>query len=218
MNEKELINLKESITMPPETEAALLQGCTQTRRKHFRYGRCSAVCAALTALVCVAAIGSTSYATYNAYQEKQLAIFMDADMTMAEKESLGEQLAQMPEISACHYVSGSVAWEDFKARYFTGDEELEKLAASFGENPLQDSDNYRVSVRLGADTQAVRAKIEGLDGVRRITTLRELKEEGSDGTIRLWITDNTDPNTMIHFVTYTEDDGVIVTETPTGSE
>ena len=94
MNEKELINLKGSITMPPETEAALLQSCAQPRRKHFRYRRYSAACAALIALVCIAAVGSTSYATYNAYQEKQLAIFMDADMTTEEKAALGEQLHQ----------------------------------------------------------------------------------------------------------------------------
>ncbi len=208
MNEKELINLKGSITMPPETEAALLQSCAQPRRKHFRYRRYSAACAALIALVCIAAVGSTSYATYNAYQEKQLAIFMDADMTTEEKAALGEQLAQMPELSACHYVSGSVAWEDFKARFLTGDEALEQLADAFADNPLKDSDNYRVSVRFGADTQAVRAKIEALEGVRKISTLQELyevKEEYPDGTIRLWITDKADPNAVIVNITESED-------------
>lgn len=213
MNEKELLSLKETIIMPSETEAALLQSCAKTRRKHFRYSRYSAVCAALTALLCIAAIGSTSYATYNAYQEKQLAIFMEPDMTTEEKAALGEQLAQMPELSDCHYISGSVAWEDFRARFLTGDEEIEKLADAFADNPLKDSDNYRVSVRFTANTEEVRAKIEALAGVRKIQTIQELydvKEEYPDGTVRLWITDKEDPDAVINYITDTENPGAVI--------
>ena len=180
MNEKELINLKESITLPPETEAALLQSCAKTRRKHFRYSRYSAACAALTA------------------------IFMEPDMSAEKKAALGEQLAQMPELSACYYISGSVAWEDFKARFLTGDEEIEKLADAFADNPLKDSDNYRVSVRFTANTEEVRAKIEALAGVRKIKTIQELydvKEEYPDSTVRLWITDKEDPDAVINYIT-----------------
>ncbi len=208
MNEKELLSLKETITMPSDTADALLQGCTKARRKPFRYGRYSAVCAALTALLCTAAIGSTSYATYNAYQEKQLAIFMEPDMTTEEKAALGEQLAQMPELSDCHYISGSAAWEDFRARFLTGDEEIEKLADAFADNPLKDSDNYRVSVRFTANTEEVRAKIEALAGVRKIQTIQELydvKEEYPDGTVRLWITDKEDPDAVINYILEQED-------------
>ena len=169
MNEKDMIQLKDSITMSTEMSDTLLQSCSQSHRKHNRYSRYSKICATLAALFCIAAIGSTSYAAYNAYQEKQLAIFMSSDLTQEEKAALGEQLAQMPEISSCLYISGDEAWEEFKANYLT-----EEIALYFTENPLKGSDNYQVSIRLGADTQAVRDKISQLDGVRKITTIRDL--------------------------------------------
>ena len=169
MNEKDMIQMKESITMPAEMADTLLQNCSQSHRKHNRYSRYSKICAALAALFCITAIGSTSYAAYNAYQEKQLAVFISSDLTQKEKAALGEQLAHMPEISSCLYISSDEAWEEFKASYLS-----EETALYFTENPLKDSDNYQVSVRLGADTQAVRDKISCLDGVRKITTIRDL--------------------------------------------
>ena len=50
------------------------------------------------------------------------------------------------------------------------------MAASM-DNPLTHSFNYRVSIRLGADTQAIRDEISQIDGVRKITTIRELGNE-----------------------------------------
>ena len=181
MNEKNMIQLKDSITMPTEMSDALLQNCSQSHRKHNRYSRYSKICAVLAALFCITAIGSTSYAAYNAYQEKQLAIFISSDLTQEEKAALGEQLAQMPEISSCLYISGDEAWEEFKANYLT-----EEIALYFTENPLKDSDNYQVSIRLGADTQAVRDKISQLDGVRKITTLRDLDAMQTE---EVWVND-----------------------------
>lgn len=169
MNEKDMIQIKESITMPSEMADTLLQNCSKSHRRHYRYSRYSKICAALAAAFCLTAVGSTSYAAYNAYQEKQLAIFMDSDLTQAEKAALGDRLAQMPEISSCSYISGDEAWEEFKTSYLSDD-----IAAAFAENPLKDSDNYQVSVRIGADTQAIRDKISRIDGVRKITTIREL--------------------------------------------
>lgn len=176
MNEKDMIQMKESITMPAEMAGILLQNCSQTHRSHNRYSRYSKICAVLAAFFCITAIGSTSYAAYNVYQEKQLAIFMDFGLTQEEKAALGDQLAKMPEISSCRYINGDEAWEEFKAAYLT--EEIAAAIEAEG-NPLKDSDNYEVSVRLGADTQAVRDKISLLDGVRKITTIRELEADDS---------------------------------------
>lgn len=169
MNEKDIIRMKEFIIMPSEMADTLLQNCSRSHRRHYRYSRYSKICAALAAAFCITAAGSTSYAAYNAYQEKQLAIFMDSDMTQEEKAALGDRLAQMPKISSCRYISGDEAWEEFKTSYLSDD-----IASAFAENPLKDSDNYQVSVRLGADTQAIRDEISRIDGVRKITTIREL--------------------------------------------
>lgn len=183
--EKELLQLKYHITMPGGMADELRDACPENGRKKLRHSHCAnryrRLCtAAAAALLCLCAIGSTSFA-YNAYQEKQLAVFMNPELTQGEIESLGSELARIADVSACQYISGDEAWEEFKAAYFSDSPEAEALANSFTENPLADSFNYKVSVRFGADTQAVRSQIESLPGVRNITTVREAKQEMQDG-------------------------------------
>lgn len=174
MNEKKLTQIRESITMPSEMTDTLLQNCVRPHIKHYRYSRYSRICAGLAAALCICAFGSTSLAAYNIYQEKQLAVFMDYDLTQEEITAVGDALAQIPGIKL-RYISGDTAWEEFKAEYLTGDADLAQQIESLG-NPLSQSFNYEVSVRLDADTEAVREQIGRIDGVRRITTIRELKE------------------------------------------
>lgn len=176
MNEKEILQLKHAITMPAGLADDLSNACGDNDRRKSRQIRRSKLCAMTAALLCLC-IGSTSLA-YNAYQEKQLAVFMESDLTQEEIASLGSEISKITDISSCQYVSVDEAWEEFKAAYFSG--EAEALAAGFTENPLADSFNYKVSVRMGADTQAVREQIEKLPGVRRITTMREAEKEATE--------------------------------------
>lgn len=173
MNEKDITQIKESITIPPEMAETLLQNCTQSSIKHYRYSRYSRICVGLAIIFCISAISSTSLAAYNVYQEKQLAVFMDYGLTQEEIDTLGDELALIPDIASYHYVSADEAWENFKTTYLDNDS---GMISSFTENPLADSFNYQVSIRLGADTQAVREQISQLEGVRKITTIREWKE------------------------------------------
>ena len=174
MNEKEILQLKASLTMPSEMADALIESCESSEKRRIRYCRRRNLCAAAAAIFCILAAGSTSLA-YNVYQEKQLAVFMETDLSQAEIDYIGQKIAEIGEISSCRYISGDKAWEEFKAAYLTDDagKEMTDLTASFKENPLADSFNYRVSVRLNADTQAVRNQIGSLPGVRKITTVRE---------------------------------------------
>ncbi len=169
MNEKDMLQLKLAITMPAGLAKDLSNACGDNTRRKSRQSRRSKFYAMTAAILCLC-IGSTSLA-YNAYQEKQLAIFMEPDLTQGEIEALGSEISKITDISSYQYVSGDEAWESFKAAYFSG--EAEALVADLTENPLADSFNYRVSVRMGADTQAVREQIEKLPGVRKITTVRE---------------------------------------------
>ena len=200
MNEKNMIKIKESLAMPPEMADALQEtvtargsrqcfsprarsagstGCFDRSIHSSRYRRIRAA----AALFFIFAVSSTTLA-YNIYQEKQLAVFMDADLSQKEIDRIGQEIAGICEISDCQsislqYVSGDEAWEEFKAAYFTGEngEEMTELTEGFGENPLADSFNYQVSVRMSADTQAVRDRISRLPGVRKVTTVREAKSE-----------------------------------------
>ena len=182
MREKDMIKLKTVLTMPAEMADALIESCESSKRRRIRYSRHRNLCAAAAAVFCILAAGSTSLA-YNVYQEKQLAVFMETDLSQAEIDYIGQKIAEIGGISSCQYISGDRAWEEFKAAYLTDDagKEMTDLTASFEENPLADSFNYRVSVRLNADTQAVREQIGRLPGVRKITTVREA--EKSAGTI-----------------------------------
>lgn len=210
MNEKDMMKIKESLTMPSEMADALQKTVTAHGRHHedcrrfstrarstrsqisysgkrVCFGRYRGVYAAAAALFCILAVGSTSFA-YNVYQEKQLAVFMDADLSQEDIDHIGQEIAGICEISDCQsislrYVDGDEAWEEFKAAYFTdeNDEEMTELTGAFKENPLADSFNYRVSVRMNADTQAVRSRISRLPGVRKVTTVREAELADSAG-------------------------------------
>lgn len=175
MNEKDILHLKHAITMPAGLADDLSTACGQNTEMKNRPCRRPGLCALTTAILCLC-IGSTSLA-YNVYQEKQLAIFMEPDLTQGEIKALGSEIAQNSDVSSYQYVSGDEAWEEFKAAYLSGDPELESLAGAFTENPLSGSFNYRVSVRMGADTQTVREQIAKIPGVRRITTVREAEAE-----------------------------------------
>ncbi len=188
MNKNDLLNLKNTVTMPPEMADTLTEGCENAGKKLFsrptrsrlsHYRNCYAAAAAL---FCICAIGSTSFA-YNVYQEKQLAVFMDADLSRAEIDYIGQEIARICDIPDCQsltctYVSGDEAWAGFKAAYLTDENgmEMTELTSGFRENPLADSFNYRVSVRMNADTRAVREQISQLPGVRKVTTVREAQQ------------------------------------------
>lgn len=195
MNKKDMMQISEALTMPTGMADALVEGCRacgeqSCRRRHFsQYARSNGrhvhsiryrrFCTAAAALFCIFAVGSTSLA-YNVYQEKQLAVFMDANLSQAEIDHIGQELVKISELSDCQslsvrYVSGDEAWEEFKAAYFTDEngEEMTELTAGIEGNPLADSFNYQVSVRMTADTQAVRERIASLPGVRKVTTVRE---------------------------------------------
>ena len=86
-----------------------------------------------------------------------------------EIAALGDELALIPDITY-QYVSADEAWSYFKKTYLEGNSEL---SLSFTENPLADSFNYQISIRIGANTQEVRKQISHLEGVRKVTTIRE---------------------------------------------
>lgn len=172
MNEKDMLQLKATLTMPSEMADALIENCHAARKRHIRCYRRRSLCAAAAALFFIFAVGSTSLA-YNVYQEKQLAVFMEPNLSQEQIDHISQELAGISEISSCEYISGDKAWEEFKAAYLTGENGTEIV--SFEENPLADSFNYRVSVRIDADTRAVRERLRRLPGVRKVTTLREAK-------------------------------------------
>lgn len=170
MNHNDMLQLKNSITMPDTMADELVQGCTTPGkgRSYHTHGRLSRLTAPIIAFSALLLCGSTSFA-YNTYQEHTLAVFMEQNLSADEIDRLGHQLAEIDDVSSCRFISGDEAWAEFSAAYLDDD-----TAASFSENPLANSFNYRISVRLQADTRKVRAQIADLAGVRMVQNLKEL--------------------------------------------
>ncbi len=169
MNQNDMIQMKNAITMPPELADTLLHNCGAAQVRRFPHTQYSRLAMALIAAFAILLTGSTSYAAYNIYQEKNLAVFMDPSLSQSEIDRIGGELIQIPGIASCYFVSGDEAWMEFRTQYLDDD-----IAGTFTENPLKDSFNYRLSVRLNADTQAVRDEISRIDGVRLVQDLSEL--------------------------------------------
>ena len=170
MNKNDMIQIKNAIAMPAGLADTLTQNCTAHRTKRPFYTRYSRTAAVLIAAFAILISGTTSFA-YNIYQEKNLAIFMESGLSQAEIDRIGGQLSQIPGVSSCRFISGDEAWNEFSSKYLDAE-----LTASFTENPLKDSFNYRLGVRLDADTEKVREEIAQLAGVRLVQNLEELKE------------------------------------------
>ncbi len=169
--EKDLRDAVQAVTMPVGMAGELLEGCknaAHSRKFLFRHSKLIAVALLLTFTM---AIGTTSYAAYHLYRTKNLAVFFDYGISSERIDAIGEELLTIPGISSVRFISGDEAWETFRAECLPED-----MWDSFSENPLQNSSNYRVAVRLDADTAQIRELIEQLDGVRRIKDLKELEE------------------------------------------
>lgn len=174
MNKNDITQIKNAIAMPEELAEKLAETLSQSRAmlqaKRSVTTRMSIPAAAMIAAFAILVCGSTSFA-YNIYQEKNLAVFMRSDLSQTEIDRIGEELSRIPGVSNCRFVSGNEAWASFSSSYLDAE-----LASSFTENPLADSFNYRLGVRLNADTQKVREEISRLDGVRLVQDFGELKD------------------------------------------
>ncbi len=168
MNKNDITQIKNAITMPEQLAETLTKSCAMPQAKHYVTTRMSIPAAAMIAAFSILVCGSTSFA-YNIYQEKNLAVFMRSDLSQTEIDRIGEELSRIPGVSNCRFVSGDEAWASFSSNYLDAE-----LTSSFTENPLADSFNYRLGVRLNADTEKVREKISRLDGVRLVQDFGEL--------------------------------------------
>ncbi len=170
MNHNDMLQLKNTITMPDALTEELVQGCARPHKDRVRHtrARLSRLAAPIIAVFVLLLSGTTSLA-YNIYQEYTLAVFWDGDLSAGDIDHLGQTLAGIEGVTSCRFISGDEAWAEFSASYLDAD-----TAASFTENPLADSGNYRLSISLQADTNEIRAKIAELSGVRKVQNLKEM--------------------------------------------
>ena len=93
-------------------------------------------------------------------------VFFDEGVTEEQINGIGDQIKSRAEVASCNYVSADEAWENFKAVYFEGHEEL---AAGFAEdNPLANSASYEIYLNDVSMQSSLVTYLESLDGVREV--------------------------------------------------
>lgn len=172
MEEQNWVNTIKEITMPDKIAEELLHNCqnkVRTKNPLFRYSRLITAAAVIMAVLIT--MSFPAYAAYDLHQTKNLAIFFEEGISYEEIKDIGNILSGMEEISSIYFTNPDEAWVTFSEKYMD-----EAFTAFFSENPLKDSANYRVTVKLNANTAKVREKIEQIEGVRLISDLYELNE------------------------------------------
>lgn len=166
--------LVRGITLPQQRKEAIVEQIkdfpTEKRRstgcKAFeRMRKIRLVPAAVCMLLILATVSMTAYA---AYVNGHLNVFFEKDITMEQLHDIEKELLQMEGVVSCRYIDSDTAWKSFGEEYLTPE-----LMESFEENPLADSENFRVGISLDADAEEIKARIRELDGVRHVSGLWE---------------------------------------------
>jgi cell division transport system permease protein len=92
--------------------------------------------------------------------------FFESGISQEEKEAIGQKIQAMDGVATAKYVSAEEAWEQYKTEVFKDNEEL--LEGFEGENPLNESDSYEITLREVGDHEAVVKELESMDGIRSV--------------------------------------------------
>lgn len=103
-----------------------------------------------------------------AEQKVYITVFFDEGVEDIRKQEIGEMIARRTEVSEIHYVSADEAWEEFKRDW------LKEYADGFTENPLANSDNYRVYLSDVSMQSALVTYLLSVPDVRKVNRFEVL--------------------------------------------
>lgn len=93
-------------------------------------------------------------------------VFFDEEATDEQIDTIGDSIKKRAEFGSIVYISPEEAWENYKKEYFSEDPEL---AEGFkDDNPLANSDSYRVTLNDLSMQDAFVTFVENLEGVRKV--------------------------------------------------
>lgn len=113
-------------------------------------------------------LANFQYIVKNAEQKVYVTVFFDEGLEDVRKQEIGEMIARRTEVSEIHYVSADEAWESFKRDW------LKEYADGFTENPLANSDNYRVYLSDVSMQSALVTYLLSVQGVRKVNRFEVL--------------------------------------------
>lgn len=113
-------------------------------------------------------IANFQYIVKNAEQKVYITVFFDEGLEDVRKQEIGEMISRRTEVSEIHYVSADEAWETFKSDW------LKEYSDGFTENPLANSDNYRVYLSDVSMQSALVTYLLSVQGVRKVNRFEVL--------------------------------------------
>ena len=127
-----------------------------------------ATIAACIFLFCLffAIVANVKNVTEEAQSTVGITVFFDEEISSEQIASIGDQIKSWSEVKEVDFTSADEAWETFKDEYFQG---MEELAEGFADdNPLASSASYTIFLNDISDQDAVVARLQAMDGVRKV--------------------------------------------------
>ena len=90
-----------------------------------------------------------------------ITVFFDEDMPEEQILAAGDGIRGWEEVREARYISAAQAWENFKAEYFEG---MEELAEGFADdNPLSGSASYEIFLNDIEEQDKIVERLEGME-------------------------------------------------------
>ena len=93
-------------------------------------------------------------------------VFFKEGITDEEIDAIGAAIRMRPEVKDCIFKSADEAWEEYKAIYFEGSEELAEGFAD--DNPLKDDASYEIYLNDVSMQKVLVTYLENLEGIRTV--------------------------------------------------
>ncbi|MBQ2745737.1 MAG: permease-like cell division protein FtsX [Lachnospiraceae bacterium] len=127
-----------------------------------------------------AVLANLQYIVKSAEDNVAVVIFFDYESTQEQKDAIEESIKKRAEFGTLTYVSAEEAWEEYKELYF---KDAPELAEGFkDDNPLANSDSFRVTLNDISMQDEFVDFVEDLEGVRKVnysdTTADTLEDFG----------------------------------------
>ncbi len=127
-----------------------------------------------------AVLANLQYIVKSAEDNVAVVMFFDYESTQEQKDAIEESIKKRAEFGTLTYVSAEEAWEEYKELYF---KDAPELAEGFkDDNPLANSDSFRVTLNDISMQDEFVDFVEDLEGVRKVnysdTTADTLEDFG----------------------------------------
>lgn len=98
-----------------------------------------------------------------------VSVFFNEGMEEDQIATIGKKIGELENISSITFVSAEEAWEDFVEEHYGGD--MEYVSNAFeGDNPLENSASYNVTLKNISEQGETVKQIETISGVRKVNS------------------------------------------------